>query len=72
MRFGMVWGSLLPDIDLLISIAIIAFVRMAAYDVTGPPSDQLLLVYAAVGLPFLILILVLPWANRRILYAIPN
>lgn len=52
--------------------AMIAFVGMLGYDLTGPPSDQWLLVYAGVGLPFLILILVLPWVNRRILYAIPN
>lgn len=52
--------------------SIIAFIGMVAYDLTGPPGDQWLLVYAAVGLPFLILILVLPWVNRRILYAIPN
>jgi len=60
---------------LLIPTAIastIAFIGMVAYDLTGPPGDQWLLVYAAVGLPFLILILVLPWVNRRILYAIPN
>ena len=52
--------------------AAITFAAMVAYDLTNPASDQWLLVYAAVGLPFLVLILVLPWMNRRILYAIPN
>ncbi len=52
--------------------AVIAFAAMVGYDLTGPASDQWLLVYAAVGLPFLVLILILPWMNRRILYTIPN
>jgi hypothetical protein len=45
---------------------------MIAYDLTGPPADEWLLVYALVGLPFLILILLLPLLNRRIIYAIPT
>ncbi|WP_455285753.1 metal-dependent hydrolase [[Eubacterium] cellulosolvens] len=52
--------------------SVIAFLGMVAYDLTGPSGDQWLLVYAIVGLPFLILILLLPWVNRRILYSIPT
>jgi len=52
--------------------SVIAFLGMIAYDLTGPPADGWLLVYAGVGLPFLILILVLPWVNRRIIYSIPT
>jgi hypothetical protein len=59
---------------LLIPVAtasVIAFLLMVAYDLTGPPASQWLLVYAGVGLPFLILILYLPWLNRGIIYSIP-
>gem|GEM_PF-4468080 len=52
--------------------SIVAFLGMVAYDLTAPSAGQWLLVYAGVGLPLLILILVLPWLNRRIIYAIPN
>jgi len=52
--------------------SIVAFLGMFAYDLTTPSAGQWLLVYAGVGLPFLILILVLPWVNRRIVYSIPN
>jgi len=52
--------------------SLIAFIGMVAYDLTAPSGDQWLLVYALVGLPFLILILTLPWVNRRIIYSIPN
>lgn len=52
--------------------SVVAFLAMASYDLTGPPGDQWLLVYAAVGLPFLILILLLPRMNRRIIYSIPT
>lgn len=48
------------------------FSGMIAYDLTGPPENEWLLVYALVGLPFLILILLLPLVNRRIIYAIPS
>lgn len=50
----------------------IAFLAMTVYDLTGPPGDQWLLVYAVVGLPFLILILFLPLVNRGIIYSIPT
>jgi membrane-bound metal-dependent hydrolase YbcI (DUF457 family) len=50
--------------------SLIAFVRMVGHDLTGPSQDQWL-VHAGVGLPFLILILLLPWLNRRIIYSIP-
>ena len=52
--------------------SVIAFLGMVAYDLTAPSADQWLLVYAGVGLPFLILILFLPWLNRRIIYSIPS
>ena len=52
--------------------SVIAFLGMVAYDLTAPSGDQWLLVYAMVGLPFLILILLLPWVNRRIIYSIPT
>lgn len=52
--------------------SLIAFLAMIAYDLTGPPADEWLLIYALVGLPFLILILLLPLLNRRIIYAIPT
>jgi len=52
--------------------SLVAFLAMVAYDLTGPSQNQWLLVYALVGLPFLILILALPWVNRRIIYAIPT
>jgi hypothetical protein len=51
--------------------SIIAFLLMVAYDLTAPSASQWLLVYAGVGLPFLLLILLLPWLNRRIIYSIP-
>jgi hypothetical protein len=51
--------------------SIIAFLLMVAYDLTAPSANQWLLVYAGVGLPFLVLILLLPWLNRRIIYSIP-
>jgi len=51
--------------------SIIAFLVMIAYDLTEPTASQWLLVYAGVGLPFLLLILLLPWLNRRIIYSIP-
>ena len=51
--------------------SIIAFLVMVAYDLTGPSASQWLLVYAGIGLPFLLLILFLPWLNRRIIYSIP-
>jgi membrane-bound metal-dependent hydrolase YbcI (DUF457 family) len=51
--------------------SIIAFLVMVAYDLTEPSASQWLLVYAGVGLPFLLLILLLPWLNRRIIYSIP-
>ena len=51
--------------------SIIAFLVMVAYDLTAPSASQWLLVYAGVGLPFLLLILLLPWLNRRIIYSIP-
>jgi membrane-bound metal-dependent hydrolase YbcI (DUF457 family) len=51
--------------------SVIAFLLMVAYDLTAPSENQWLLVYAGVGLPFLILILFLPWLNRRIIYSIP-
>lgn len=52
--------------------SIVAFMGMIIYDLTAPSANQWLLVYAGVGLPFLILVLVLPWVNRRIIYSIPN
>lgn len=52
--------------------SVTAFLAMVEYDLTVPPRDQWLLVYAGIGLPFLLLILILPWINRAILYAIPN
>jgi len=52
--------------------SVIAFLGMVAYDLTAPSADQWLLVYAGVGLPYLILILFLPWLNRRIIYSIPS
>ena len=52
--------------------SIVAFLGMVAYDLTMPSAGQWLLVYVGVGLPFLILVLVLPWVNRRIIYSIPN
>ena len=55
-----------------VAASVIAFLGMIAYDLTGPPQDEWLLIYATVGLPFLILILLLPWINRRIIYAIPT
>jgi membrane-bound metal-dependent hydrolase YbcI (DUF457 family) len=51
--------------------SIIAFLVMITYDLTAPSASQWLLVYAGVGLPFLLLILFLPWLNRRIIYSIP-
>jgi len=51
--------------------SIIAFLVMVAYDLTAPSASQWLFVYAGVGLPFLLLILFLPWLNRRIIYSIP-
>jgi membrane-bound metal-dependent hydrolase YbcI (DUF457 family) len=51
--------------------SIIAFLLMVAYDLTAPSASQWLLVYAGVGLPFLVLILLLPWLNRGIIYSIP-
>ncbi|MGA2237855.1 MAG: metal-dependent hydrolase [Candidatus Bathyarchaeia archaeon] len=51
--------------------SIVAFLVMVAYDLTAPSASQWLLVYAGVGLPFLLLILLLPWLNRRIIYSIP-
>ena len=51
--------------------SIIAFLVMVAYDLTAPSASQWLLVYAGVGLPFLLLILFLPWLNRGIIYSIP-
>ena len=51
--------------------SIVAFLVMVAYDLTEPSAGQWLLVYAGVGLPFLLLILLLPWLNRRIIYSIP-
>jgi membrane-bound metal-dependent hydrolase YbcI (DUF457 family) len=51
--------------------SLIAFLLMVAYDLTRPSANQWLLVYAGVGLPFLILIMFLPWLNRRIIYSIP-
>ena len=51
--------------------SVIAFLVMVAYDLTAPSASQWLLVYAGVGLPFLLLILFLPWLNRRIIYSIP-
>jgi hypothetical protein len=51
--------------------SIIAFLVMVAYDLTAPSASQWLLVYAGIGLPFLLLILILPWLNRRIIYSIP-
>jgi membrane-bound metal-dependent hydrolase YbcI (DUF457 family) len=51
--------------------SIIAFLVMVTYDLTAPSASQWLLVYAGVGLPFLLLILFLPWLNRRIIYSIP-
>jgi hypothetical protein len=50
---------------------IVAFLVMVTYDLTAPSASQWLLVYAGVGLPFLLLILLLPWLNRRIIYSIP-
>jgi hypothetical protein len=56
----------------LVAVAsIIAFLVMVAYDLTAPSASQWFLVYARVGLPFLLLILFLPWLNRRIMYSIP-
>jgi len=49
----------------------VAFLGMVAYDLTGPSQGQWLLIYALVGLPFLVLILVLPLLNRKIIYSIP-
>ena len=51
--------------------SIIPFLVMVAYDLTASSASQWLLVYADVGLPFLLLILLLPWLNRRIIYSIP-
>ena len=51
--------------------SIVAFLVMVAYDLTAPSASQWLLVYAGIGLPFLLLILLLPWLNRRIIYSIP-
>jgi len=51
--------------------SIIAFLVMVAYDLTAPSASQWLLGYAGGGLPFLLLILFLPWLNRRIIYSIP-
>ncbi len=51
--------------------SIIAFLVMVAYDLIEPSASQWLFVYAGVGLPFLSLILLLPWLNRRIIYSIP-
>jgi len=51
--------------------SLITFSGMIAYDLTGPPANEWLLVYALVGLPFLILIILLPLVNRQIIYAIP-
>jgi hypothetical protein len=51
--------------------SVIAFLLMVAYDLTAPSENHWLIVYAGVGLPFLILILFLPWLNRRIIYSIP-
>ena len=51
--------------------SVVAFLVMVAYDLTAPSANQWLLVYAGIGLPFLLLILILPWLNRRIIYSIP-
>jgi membrane-bound metal-dependent hydrolase YbcI (DUF457 family) len=51
--------------------SIVAFLVMVAYDLTAPSASQWLLVYAGIGLLFLLLILILPWLNRRIIYSIP-
>jgi membrane-bound metal-dependent hydrolase YbcI (DUF457 family) len=51
--------------------SIVVFLVMVAYDLTAPSASQWLLVYAGIGLPFLLLILILPWLNRRIIYSIP-
>jgi membrane-bound metal-dependent hydrolase YbcI (DUF457 family) len=51
--------------------SIVAFLVMVAYDLSAPSASQWLLVYAGIGLPFLLLILILPWLNRRIIYSIP-
>jgi len=51
--------------------SVVAFLVMVAYDLTAPSASQWLLVYAGIGLPFLLLILILPWLNRRIIYSIP-
>jgi hypothetical protein len=51
--------------------SVIAFLLMVAYDLTGPSASQWLVVYAGIALPFLILILFLPWLNRGIIYSIP-
>jgi membrane-bound metal-dependent hydrolase YbcI (DUF457 family) len=51
--------------------SIVAFLVMVAYDLTALSASQWLLVYAGIGLPFLLLILILPWLNRRIIYSIP-
>ena len=51
--------------------SLVVFVGMVAYDLTVPPQDRWLLFYAGIGLPFLIMILLLPWLNRRIIYSIP-
>jgi len=51
--------------------SIVAFLVMVAYDLTAPSASQWLFVYAGIGLPFLLLILILPWLNRRIIYSIP-
>ena len=51
--------------------SLVAFVGMVTYDLTAPPQDRWLLVYAGIGLPFLVLILLQSWLNRRIIYSIP-
>ncbi|MBZ5529567.1 MAG: metal-dependent hydrolase [Acidobacteriia bacterium] len=51
--------------------SIVAFLVMVTYDLTAVSASQWLLVYAGIGLPFLLLILILPWLNRRIIYSIP-
>ena len=52
--------------------SVVAFLMMVAYDLTAPSASQWLLVYAGIGLPFLLLILILRWMNRRIIYSIPD
>ena len=51
--------------------SIIPFLVRVAYDLTAPSASQWLLVHADVGLPFPLLILLLPWLHRGIIYSIP-